>query len=55
MEILNCKIVKIFDKKTFDSGFQIVEFVVETNDQYPQLIKLQCNKEKADRKRWNNS
>src|SRR5690606_31425708 len=31
-----------------NSEFYLVEFVVKTDDQYPQLIQLQANKDKAD-------
>lgn len=48
MEIKNAKIVQIGEVKEFANDFKVVEFVVETNDQYPQFITLQCIKEKAD-------
>ena len=49
MELKNVEIVKIGELKTFpNSEFYLVEFVVKTNDQYPQLIQLQANKDKAD-------
>lgn len=49
MELKNVKIIKVGELKTFaNSDFTCVEFVVETNDQYPQKIQLQANKEKAD-------
>ena len=34
--------------QTFESGFQKVEFVVTTDDKYPQDLKFSANKEKAD-------
>jgi len=35
----------IHDPQTFASGFTKREFVVETGDKYPQLIKLECVKD----------
>ena len=37
----------IHDTQTFASGFAKREFVVETGDKYPQLIKLECVKDKT--------
>lgn len=48
MELKNVEIIKIGELKTFPSGFSMVEFVVRTEDQYPQEIQLQSNKEKAE-------
>ena len=48
MELKNVKIKSIDKLKTFDSGFSCVDFVVVTNEQYPQTLKLQANKEKAE-------
>jgi len=48
MELQNVEIIKIGEMKTFASGFNLVEFVVKTNDEYPQELQLQCSKEKAD-------
>lgn len=48
MELKNVEIIKIGEMKTFDSGFNLVEFVVRTDEQYPQELQLQANKEKAD-------
>ena len=49
MELKNVEIIKIGELKTFDSGFSCVEFVIkEVEGQYPQLIQLQANKEKAE-------
>lgn len=36
----------IQDTQTFDSGFTKREFVVTTEEKYPQDIKLECIKEK---------
>ncbi|MEX2590107.1 MAG: DUF3127 domain-containing protein [Chitinophagales bacterium] len=41
------RIVKIFDTQVFNSGFQKREFVVETQEQYPQPIKLEFFKDKC--------
>jgi hypothetical protein len=41
------KIHKIMDTQTFDSGFQKREFVVETEDQYPQMVKFEVIKDKV--------
>lgn len=43
-------IVKVvFDKQTFESGFAKREFVVTTQEQYPQDIKFELLKDKADK------
>ena len=33
-------IVKIFDKKSFSEKFEKREFVIKTNEDYPQFVKL---------------
>jgi len=48
MELKNVTIKSIEKLKTFDSGFSCVEFVVKTSEEYPQVLKLQANKEKAE-------
>lgn len=48
MELKGVKIKRIGELKTFDSGFSCVDFVVVTNEQYPQTLQLQANKEKAE-------
>jgi hypothetical protein len=50
MELKNVKIKSIGEVKTFgDAGFKVVKFVVETlDDQYPQVLELQCTQDKAD-------
>jgi len=45
---LNGKIKKIFDRQDFPSGFYKQEFVVTTDDRFPQDIKLDCLKEKGE-------
>lgn len=42
------KIKKIFEKQEFPSGFYKQEFVVTTEDRFPQDIKLDCLKEKGE-------
>lgn len=42
------RIKVIGEKQVFDSGFSKVEFVVTTQEQYPQDIKFEAIKEKAD-------
>jgi hypothetical protein len=44
---LTGKIKLINDIQTFDSGFAKREFVVTTNEQYPQDIKLELVKDKC--------
>lgn len=41
------KIKVIYDTQTFDSGFTKREFVVTTNDTYPQDIKIEVIKDKC--------
>lgn len=41
-------IKKIFERQDFPSGFFKQEFVVTTDERYPQDIKLDCLKEKVD-------
>ena len=38
----------IMDLQTFDSGFIKREFVITTKDEYPQDIKFEITKEKAE-------
>lgn len=42
------KIKEIFDTQIFPSGFSKREFVVTTDERFPQDIKFNCLKEKAD-------
>lgn len=42
------KIKVIGEKQTFDSGFEKVEFVITTIDQYPQDIKFEVLKDKVE-------
>ena len=39
------KIKLIQDTQTFDTGFKKREFVVTTNEQYPQDIKMELSKD----------
>lgn len=41
-------IIKIDETQTFDSGFQKREFVIKTDDKYPQEIKFELLKDKCD-------
>ena len=45
---LRGKIKQIGEIQTFDSGFTKVEFVITTDDQYPQDVKFEAIKEKAE-------
>ena len=45
---LNGTIKVIGEKQTFDSGFQKVEFVITTEDQYPQDVKFEIVQDKCD-------
>jgi hypothetical protein len=42
------KIKEIFEEQTFNSGFKKVEFVVTTQEQYPQDLKLELIQDKTD-------
>ena len=42
------KIKAIMDEQRFDSGFYKREFVITTNEQYPQDIKFELMKEKVE-------
>ena len=44
---LNGKVKLILDLQSWDSGFTKREFVITTNEQYPQDIKLECIKDKT--------
>lgn len=39
---------KIFDTQSFESGFTKREFVVTTDEKYPQQIKLELIKDRCD-------
>lgn len=45
---LTGKIKKIFDQQDFPSGFYKREFVVTTDEKFPQDLKLDCLKEKVE-------
>lgn len=45
---LNGKIKVINEKQTFASGFEKQEFVVTTQEQYPQDVKFEAIKDKID-------
>ena len=42
------KIKEIFEEQTFNSGFKKKEFVVTTQEQYPQDLKLELIQDKTD-------
>eukprot|EP00281_Chroomonas_sp_CCMP1168_P022882 CAMPEP_0206226862 /NCGR_PEP_ID=MMETSP0047_2-20121206/8317_1 /ASSEMBLY_ACC=CAM_ASM_000192 /TAXON_ID=195065 /ORGANISM="Chroomonas mesostigmatica_cf, Strain CCMP1168" /LENGTH=269 /DNA_ID=CAMNT_0053649977 /DNA_START=30 /DNA_END=839 /DNA_ORIENTATION=- len=44
---LSGRVVIIYDEMTFGSGFKKREFVIETDEAYPQLIKFELLKEKG--------
>jgi len=44
---LNGKVKLILDLQSWDSGFTKREFVISTNEQYPQDVKLECIKDKT--------
>lgn len=44
---LSGKIKVIYDLQTWDSGFSKREFVVTTQEQYPQDVKFEAIKDKA--------
>jgi hypothetical protein len=44
---INGKVKVILDTQTFDSGFSKREFVITTQEQYPQDVKLECIKDKT--------
>lgn len=44
---INGKVKVIMDTQTFDSGFSKREFVITTQEQYPQDVKLECIKDKT--------
>jgi single-strand DNA-binding protein len=39
-------VAKILDPQTFSSGFTKREFIVQTDEKYPQSIKFECVKER---------
>lgn len=45
---LQGKIKQIGELQTFDSGFTKVEFIITTVEQYPQDVKFEIIKEKAE-------
>lgn len=47
MEVLGT-IKKIFPKKTFGNNFKKIEFVIKTNDLYPQNLLIECIQEKLE-------
>ena len=43
---INGKVKVMMETQTFDSGFSKREFVITTQEQYPQDVKLECVKDK---------
>ena len=41
-------IKEIFETQTFTSGFSKREFVITTQEQYPQQVKFEMTKDRAD-------
>ena len=49
MELKNVTIKSIGEIKEFgDNKFKVVKFVVTTDDQYPQVLEIQCTQDKAE-------
>ena len=42
------RVKEIFDRQVFSSGFSKREFVVTTEENYPQDIKLECVKDRCE-------
>ena len=40
-------VVRVMETQTFPSGFSKREFVIETDEKYPQKVKLECIKERC--------
>ena len=40
-------VIRVMDTQTFPSGFSKREFVIQTDEKYPQQIKLECIKERC--------
>lgn len=45
---INGKVKLLMDTQTFDSGFKKREFVVTTQEQYPQDVKLECTQDRVN-------
>jgi hypothetical protein len=45
---INGKVKMLMDAQTFDSGFTKREFVVTTQEQYPQDVKLECTQQRVN-------
>lgn len=45
---INGKVKVLMEKQVFDSGFEKREFVITTNEQYPQDVKLEVTQQKTD-------
>jgi len=45
---LEGKVKEVFEEQTFGSGFRKKEFVVTTDEKYPQDIKFECVQDKIE-------
>ena len=41
------KLVKKYDATTHGDSFKRIEFIIETEDKYPQLVKMQATQERV--------
>lgn len=49
MELKNVEILRIGEIKEYgDNNFKVVKWVVKTQEQYPQVLELQCTQDKAE-------
>ena len=48
MELNNVEILRIGELRKFESGFYCLDFVVKTDQKYPQILSVQANKDVAD-------
>jgi len=46
MELTNVRFVKIFNEIKLETGFRKIEFIVATDEEYPQLIKFELHNDK---------
>lgn len=45
---INGKVKLLMDAQTFESGFTKREFVITTQEQYPQDVKLECTQQRVN-------
>lgn len=48
MHELTGRVKEVFDRKVFQSGFSKREFVVTTDENYPQDIKFECVQDRCE-------